>query len=467
MGMLQRLFGSLRSGPLPQRAEAVDLNLRGVAAMREGRTAEAAVLLSQAVAADPEHPDAHYNLGNSLLALERFEEALRSYERAVALRPDDAQAWSNRGISLASLANHAAALESHTRAITLKPDFAEAYINRGVALQALNRHDAALSDFERAVALSPDDATARNNFALCCLKLGHLARGWEALEWRWKDAAFAGDKRNFPQPLWLGEQSLQGKTILLHDEQGYGDTLQFCRYAPLVARRGARVVLEVKKAILPLLAGLAGADRVIAKGEPLPEFDYHCPLLTLPLAFRTTVETIPADIPYVRADANLVRAWRERLGPKRGLRVGLAWSANRFAAYGRARSIRLAELAEILPAGAQCISLQHELSEEERAYIAGRPDIRHFGPEFPDIAALIALVDIVVSVDTSILHVAGAMGRPVWILLRFNGDWRWMADREDSPWYPTARLFRQPAPGDWSNLLGRVRDELSRVELSA
>lgn len=404
----------------------------------------------------------HYNLGNHFLELERFEEAVSSYDRAIALQREDAQAWNNRGIALAMLTRHAAALESHARAIALKPDFAEALSNRGMTLQALNRHAEALADFERSIALKPDDATTRNNFALCCLMLGDLARGWEAMEWRWKDRNFAGDWRDFPQPLWLGGQSLEGKTILLHDEQGYGDTLQFSRYAPLVAGRGAKVLLEVKKEILPLLAGLPGVDRLIAKGEPLPEFEFHCPLLTLPLAFRTTVETIPADIPYVRANAALVESWRERLGPKRGLRIGIAWTANRFAAYGRARSIRLAELAGILPAGAQCISLQHELSDEDRAVIARRPEIRHFGAQFPDIAALVALMDVVVSVDTSILHIAGAMGKPVWIVLIHNGDWRWMVDREDSPWYPTARLFRQPAPGDWASLVSRVRAELAR-----
>lgn len=436
MKMLLRLIESLLRRPLPRQAEAAALN--------------------------PEHADVHYNRGNSFLDLERFEDAIDSYERALALKPDDPQAWNNHGISLARLGKNAAALESYARAITLKPDYAEAYSNRGLTLQALNRHAEALADYERAIALNPGDATTQNNFALCCLMLGQLVRGWEALEWRWKDRNFAGDWRDFPQPLWSGGQSLEGKTILLHDEQGYGDTLQFCRYAPLVAGRGAKVVLEVKKEIQPLLAGLPGVDRLIAKGEPLPDFDFHCPLLSLPLAFRTSVETIPADIPYVHADAALVESWRERLGPGRGLRIGLAWSANRFAAYGRARSMRLEELVGILPAGAQCISLQHELSGEERALIAGRPDFLHFGPQFPDIAALISLLDIVVSVDTSILHVAGAMGKPVWVLLRFNGDWRWMANREDSPWYPTARLFRQPAAGDWAELLRGVRAELAR-----
>ena len=448
-------------------ADADASNRLGVRALQEDRALEAVSHLSRAIAADPKHPDALYNLGNALLALERFEEAANSYERAVTLRPDDAQAWTNRGISLASLKSFPAALESHARAIALKPDFAEAHSNRGMTLQALNRHEAALADFERALALKPDDATTRNNLALCCLTLGHLLRGWEALEWRWKDRLFAGARRDFAQPMWLGEQSLQGRTILLHDEQGFGDTLQFCRYVPLVAEQGARVVLEVNRDIRPLLVNLAGAERVIEKGAPLPPFDLHCPLLSLPLAFRTTLDTIPAGVPYLRADAALVESWRERLGPKRGLRIGLAWSANRFVAYGRARSIPLAGLLSALPPGAQCISLQKEMSDEDRALIAGRTDIQHFGTGFADTAALIEAVDIVLSVDTSIAHLAGAMGRPVWILMLFNGDWRWMMDREDSPWYPTARLFRQPSTGDWAGLLDRVRAELSRFKPSA
>lgn len=448
-------------------AEADASNRLGVRAMQEGRALEAVAHLSRAVAVEPKHPDALYNLGNAFLALERFEEALECHERAVALRPDDAQAWNNRGISLAGLKRHAAALESHARAIALKPEFAEAYSNRGMTLQALNRHEAALADFERAIALNPGDATARNNLALCCLTLGYLPRGWEALEWRWKDRLFTGARRDFAQPMWLGAQPLQGRTILLHDEQGFGDTLQFCRYVPLVAAQGANVVLEVNRDIQPLLANLAGADRVIEKGAPLPEFDLHCPLLSLPLAFGTTLATIPADVPYVHADAGLVASWRERLGPKRGLRIGLAWSANRFVAYGRARSIPLAGLLGALPAGAQCMSLQKEVSDEDRDLIAGATDIQHFGTGFSDTAALIELADIVVSVDTSIAHLAGAMGKPVWILMLFNGDWRWMLDREDSPWYPTARLFRQPAAGDWTSLLKRVRTELALFKPSA
>ncbi|MEQ1935217.1 MAG: hypothetical protein ABL962_15255, partial [Fimbriimonadaceae bacterium] len=270
------------------------------------------------------------------------------------------------------------------------------------------------------------------------------------------------------QQLWLGNAPLEGKTILLHSEQGYGDTLHFCRYAKLVAALGARVILEVQPTLLPLLANLEGTHQVIPKGDALPHFDYHCPLLSLPLAFKTDLETIPADIPYVFSDTTHAAMWRDKLGKKTRLRVGLVWSGSPAQANDHNRSIALAQLLPLLHEGVEWISLQQDVRASDAGLLSQRTDIRQFGDQlkdFADTAALVESMDIVVTVCTSVAHLAGAMGKPTWVLLCFNADWRWLLDRADSPWYPTARLFRQPAIGDWTTVISSVSKELAKYDL--
>ena len=478
----------------PDRFDA--LSLLGMITAQSGRTQEAVDLLARAAGANEDSADARNNLGVALASLKRYEGALESYERAIALKPDyaeahtnrgavlaemkrhedalesyasaiafnpaSAEAYNNRGLALAELSRHELALDSYARAIALKPGYAKAYVNRGFALADLGRHEAAQKSYELAIASDPGDVQAHWNLALCQLLQGDFKRGWEGYEWRWEHPEFKPNKRNLTQPLWLGKEPLVKKTVLLHAEQGFGDALQFCRYAPMVAARGAPVLLEVQSALKPLLTGLQGVQRVIAKGEALPPFDYHCPLLTLPLAFGTTIDTVPASGPYVRSEPGLVRHWEERLGEHRRPRIGLAWSATALTTYGRDRSIALAEFVKLIPDGVECVSLQKELSEADQAVVRGRTDIAHFGTGFADTAALVELMDVVVTVDTSIAHLAGSMGKPVWVLLPFKGDWRWLLDRDDSPWYPTARLFRQPGTGDWSSVMRRVNGELGR-----
>jgi hypothetical protein len=256
---------------------------------------------------------------------------------------------------------------------------------------------------------------------------------------------------------------LKGKTILLHGEAGYGDTLQFCRYAKLVAAMGARVILEVQPPLAPLLSNLEGTHQVLPKGGTLPAFDYHCPLLSLPLAFKTDLDTIPADIPYINSDAARVAVWRDKLGKKTKPRIGLVWSGNPKQKNDHNRSLALAELLPLLHDEAEWISLQQEVRAADIELLAQRTEIRHFGEElkdFADTAALIELMDVVVTVCTSVAHLAGAMGKPTWILLCFNADWRWLLDRSDSPWYPTSRLFRQTSIGNWESVVNRMRQEL-------
>ncbi len=389
------------------------LHLLGVVAGRTRRAPEAVELLSSAVSVNPNNAEAYNHLGVALGKLRRHAEALASYDRAIALKPDYADAHCNRGVALSDLRRHTEALASYERAIALKPDYAEAYNNSGVALSDLRRHTEALASYERAIALKPDYASAHRNLAHVHLLLGDFIAGWRGNEWRWKTEGFAGQRRDFARPLWLGGESLTGKTILLHSEQGLGDTLQFCRYAKVVAGLGAKVVLEVPPPLLPLLAGLEGVTQVLPKGAPLPDFDYHCPLLSLPLAFRTDLHNVPDSVPYVRGDATRLAAWRDKLGARTKPRVGLAWSGSMALRHDR-RSMALAEMLPLVCDWAECLSLQKEVRDIDAALLASRADLRHFGGElkdFADTAAIVELMDVVVTVDTSVAHLTGAMGK--------------------------------------------------------
>ncbi len=446
-------------------ANADALHYLGLIAHQVGRNELAIELFDQVLASRPGYAEAWSNRGLALHDLGRYPEAIASYDNALSARPAFAEASFNRGNALQLMGRLPEALASYDAALTIQPAYWEVLGNRGNVLQKLNRYEEACASYENALALEPSFADAHWNLGLCRLTCGDFANGWPEIEWRWKMREFHAHRRDFSQPLWIGGRPIAGKTVLLHAEQGLGDTLQFCRYAPMVAALGATVLLEVQGALRPLLGELGGVSRLLAQGEALPAFDLHCPLLSLPLAFGTTVAGIPAQIPYVHADAALVAQWRARLGEKRGLRIGIAWSATRATAYGLARSIPLVEFVKIIPLGAQCVSLQKDLDDEERAVIEARTDILHFGTGFADTAALVESMDLVVSVDTSIAHLAGAMGKAVWIMMPRAGDWRWMRDREDSPWYPSARLYRQPAAGDWDRVVKRVGEDLARLPL--
>jgi Glycosyltransferase family 9 (heptosyltransferase) len=309
--------------------------------------------------------------------------------------------------------------------------------------------------------LRPDHADAHFFKSLSCLVTGDLERGWIEYEWRREAPAAKFTARDFPQALWRGED-ISGKTILLHSEQGFGDSIQFCRYVPLVAARGARVIMEVEKPLCELMKGLAGTTQVIARGEPLPNFDIHCPLPSLPLAFKTRLETIPSDAPYLRVPQQALERWSGLLGPKRRLRIGLAWAGNAKHVRDRERSTRSRDLLPLLDIEASFISLQKELRSGEIETMASC-DMLQFGQDlgdFSDTAALISQLDLVISVDTGVAHLAGALGKPVWILLTHAPDWRWLLDREDNPWYPAARLFRQSDSREWSSVIAQVRGAL-------
>jgi tetratricopeptide (TPR) repeat protein len=437
---------------------------RGVTLHALGRHAEALASHEQALALKPGYASAHNGRGVALGTLDRREEALSCFERALALDPRHPEAGNNLGTALLDLGRPAEAFAALERAVELRPDYAEAWYNRGNALRELHRHRDAIASFERALEIRPDYASAHWNLADCCLMLGEFARGWQEYEWRWKLPQREHARRDFLQPLWLGKESLRNRTVLLYAEMGLGDTLLFCRYARDVADRGARVVLEVQPPLRGLLAGLDGVAQVVARGELLPGFDFHCPLMSLPLAFRTDLGSIPARVPYVRADAERIAAWRARLGESTKARVAIVWSGS-AALRNDTRSMTLAEMLPLLELGCDWVSLQKEVPERDAALLVSRGDVRSIGAEledFADTAALVELCDVVVTVDTSVANLAGAMGKAAWILLPYNPhDWRWMLERDDSPWYPTARLVRQPAPGDWESVVRRARDALA------
>lgn len=449
---------------------------RGIALAEVNRPEAALESYERALAIRPDHVEAHYNRGNLLCRLRRWEQAVASYDAAIAFAPAHANAQANRAFALVELDRVEDALESCDRALASHPGSIEAHCNRGGALLLLGRFEEAIASYGKAIAIQPDCASARVNRGLVHLRLGHFESGWADYEWRWKDPQgwVIKEKRPFSQPQWKGELPVAGKSILLHSEQGYGDAIQFCRYAERVADLGARVILEVPRALTPLLESLRGVAHIVNHGDPLPPFDLFCPLLSLPLAFGTTLSSIPAAVPYLAVSEALARHWRAKLGERGRFRVGVVWSGGfranlpELMSANLRRNVPLAKLAQIAHPDIELYSLQKEpgaASEIAALAAAGGPDIKDLTADiedFADTAALIQALDLVISVDTSTAHLAGALGKPVWILHRFGGCWRWMVDREDSPWYPTARIYRQEQPWNWDRVLHRVRDDLIR-----
>ena len=431
-----------------------------------GRHDDAIESYRKAIAIRPDFADAHCNLGSALTQLHRYEEALASLDHALALRPDYPDVLYNRGNALKPLQRYEEALASYDRAIALQPNHADAHNNRGQVLRELERYEEALASYDRALALRPRHVMAHCNAAALRLLTGDFERGWTHYEWRWLKKSVIPTQRNFSQPAWNGRDPIAGATILIHSEQGLGDTIQFCRYVPLVAARGAQVIFEVQKPLQALMASLGGVAQVAPKGDPLPAFDLHCPLVSLPLAFGTRLETIPSTIRYLSAPAEHVTRWQSRLEGKSHPRIGLVWSGNRGHERDRERSIGLRAFVPLLDAfgaDATFVSLQKDIRPEDAAVLKERTAILDFGNaivDFSDTAALISQLDLVISVDTSVAHLAGALGKPVWILLTYFPDWRWLLGRDDSPWYPTARLFRQDKSRTWDGVIARANQAL-------
>lgn len=445
---------------------------RANALRRLNRFDEALQGLESVLALRPDYPEALNDLGNVLFDLRRFDEALASFTQALALRPQDADAAFNRANTLRALQRHREAIAAYDELLQRQPAHAEALNNRGAACEQLGDFDAALASYAAARQADPGHVMAHLNQGLCHLLRGELEQGWPLYRWRERSDEARLNDRPLTIPRWDGVQPLEGRRLLLLSEQGLGDTLQFCRYVPLLAARGAKVVLESWAPLAGLLRQLEGLEQVIVRGENLPAADYCVPLLDLPGLLGTTLASIPAARPYLRAPAERAAQWQSRLAQAcpRGPRIGLVWSGNPQHSNDHKRSLPLAMLRPLLDEERQFLSLQTEIRDTDLPALAALPrllDLRQELKDFEDTAALLGQLDLVITVDTSVAHLAGAMGRPAWLLLPKKPDWRWLLEREDSPWYPGMRLFRQSAPDDWESVIHRVRQALEREFPSA
>jgi tetratricopeptide (TPR) repeat protein len=472
--------------------DAATLNDRGNLLFERGDVAGAIECYRAALAITPEHPEIHFNLANAIAETEDKLTAQASYHRALELDPAHSGAHNNLGNLLRKLQRPADALECYRRALHLCPQDTLTRYNIGTALLDMHRAEEALIWFEQSVAtgsphffqvssiggtllrlgraqealrwfrdalrLRPGEVQARLGEGLSLLTLGRLREGWESFEARLEDPRVRNGLPDVAGPHWRGVEDVRGQTMLIYAEQGNGDTIHFVRYLPLLRARGARVVLQAQTALVTLLRPLA--DSVIGPDEALPDYSLHCPLMSLPLAFGTDISSIPADIPYITADPARVAWWRRRVGAHRRRRVGIVFSGNPDHMTDMMRSIPAADFAPILRrAGVDFHLLQTEIRAADAAALRALPNLHQHADalhDFSDTAALISLMDLVISVDTSVAHLAGAMGKPVWILLSYSNDFRWLQKRDDTPWYPTARLFRQSTMGRWKPVIDAV-----------
>jgi tetratricopeptide (TPR) repeat protein len=429
---------------------------------RTERYAEAEAQARESLRLKPDYAPAHGNLATALHEQGKLEEARLHLREALRLEPESGEAHNNMGVALQEQERYEEAETLGRRAVELKPDDHGALTNLANTLTALGQREEALELFQRAIALKPNFADAHVNLAIALLQVERFEEAWPEYEWRWRVQKWQYKPRDFTEPLWTGQDIPPGQTLLLHGEQGLGDTLHFCRYVPKAASR-ARIVLEVPEPLVRLMRCLPGVDQVIARGEKLPHFDWQTPLMTLPLAFGTTKETIPNDVPYLTTDPALVARWRERTDALSGLKVGLVWAGNPKLPRDRQRSISFAKFAGLFELeGVSFVSLQK--GDGERPSEGSRVhDWTAEIEDFADTAALIETLDLVIGVDTSVIHVAGALAKPTWLLNRYSPDWRWLREGEGSDWYPTLRQFRQPAPGDWESVLLRVTEALKEL----
>jgi tetratricopeptide (TPR) repeat protein len=431
---------------------------RGAALRELKRYDEAIASFDRAVALQPPFVDAIVHRGIALLEAKRPAEALTSFDAVLALDPAHVEAHANRGVALAELLRHEEALVAHDAAIALNPDDPEPHSNRALALEELRRLDEAMEGHERAVALGPGNVTARVNRAFAYLLTGRFEEGWREYEWRRKKWPLAAHALDRGQP-WRGEPLAPGERLFVYHEQGLGDAIQFSRFIPEVRARGIDLAFSVQTTLRPLLAQLAPGGGVMADNEPAG-FARYCSIMSLPLALGVTADAIPSRDGYLRADPERRARMTTLLGERRRPRIGLAWSGNPANTKDLKRCIPFEALEPLLSFEADWLALQNEIRPADAAAFQASGQVRFLGPQledFADTAALCDLMDLVISVDTSLAHLAGALGKPVWVMLPFVPDWRWMLGRADSPWYASARLFRQARPGDWMGLVAEAR----------
>ncbi|HET6251778.1 MAG TPA: tetratricopeptide repeat protein [Tepidisphaeraceae bacterium] len=481
-GQLQAAIAPCRQC-LRLQPRAADMhNQLGSLLLATGDAGEAANAFRQAVKLKPDYAEAWNNLGMALAEIDESDEAMAAYRQSIALQPMP-QTWNNLANVLKAAGQRGEAIKCYRIAVDMMPQSAEMWNNLGNTLREAGALDESIAVLERSIRLDPELVSAQWNLSLALLQNGDLARGFEKYEWRWKLATFPSKMPSYSKPLWQG-QDIAGKTLLVHVEQGRGDVIQFVRYAALIADRGGSVILHCPPEITGVLRNVPGVTRIVC-GEGAFDFDFHLPLMSLPRGLGTTLQTIPANIPYIRPDVDLAAIWEERLatgdaGPQKDRsnghsarnrggqnlrRVGLVWAGSPIHANDNKRSLTLSQFAPLSRvAGTQFYSLQ----KGDSAIQAANPppglaliDYTAHLHDFADTAAMISQLDLVIAVDTAVAHLAGAMGKAVWVLLPFSPDWRWMADRDDTPWYPTMRLFRQEVEGDWSTVMERVGAEMA------
>lgn len=430
-------------------------NNKGNALLALGRPGDAIACYDAAIAAYPNLAQAHHNRANALQALGQFDAAVAGYNDAIALKPDYAEAFCNKGNALQRLASFEDAVICYTSALVIDPNYAEAWSNRAVALSNLGRNAEAISDYRQLVKRCPGQAEAQYHLAVTLLRMGELKEGWPLFEAR-KQMVAVGEYRDTPK-LWRGDDSIAGKTLLVDAEQGLGDTLQFCRYVRALEKTDARVIFSVQDGLTRLLSQSLPGVQVVSAKRRAPHFDLHLPLLSLPLALQVYDTAALADPPYLSAESALVAAWRRRIkGP--GFKIGVAWQGNAKSAADPGRSFEAERFAQIssLP-NVRLISLQKGIVPPAQLGIESLPQDFDVGPDaFIDTAAVMQTLDLIITSDTAIAHLAGALGRPVWVVLKHWADWRWFTDRTDSPWYPSMTLFRQPKPGDWTSVFAEI-----------
>jgi tetratricopeptide (TPR) repeat protein len=447
------------------------LHRLGLIEFESGNKEQGVSYIQAALRLNPHSPGAHYNLGIALKDLGQLDEAIACYCRALELKPDDFRGHANLGNILTEQGKTDAAIECYRRAIGINADYAEPHYNLGNALKDQGKFDEAIACYRRALKIKPDYAESHGNQAILLLLKGEFESGWDEYEWRWKTDQL--QEPDFAQPRWDGTP-LGPRTILLHVEQGFGDTIQFIRYAALLKKQNpaATIVVQCQPQLVNLLSRCCCIDRLVVQGDDPPAFDVHSPLLSLPKVLKITLETIPANAPYLSADPSLVALWRERLIPSSNLRIGINWQGRSSPGDHLKRNVPLSffvELTRKIPE-ISVISLQKETSGADLAswtvpvpLICPGDDFDAANGAFMDTAAIMTSLDLVISSDTSIPHLAGALGVPVWVALPSAADWRWLLDRTDSPWYPTMRLFRQPSPGDWNTVFQAIALELHHL----
>ena len=448
----------------PQFSEA--WHMLGVLAYQAGNYVSAVENIKRALGLNPGLVDAHRNLGLIYQEQGLLDEAEVCFRQAIERKPDYASAFNDLGNVYRERKQFQEAIVYHQRALELDPQFSQAGYNLALSYQDLSQFDVALAIYDRILTITPDYPEAHYNRALILLQRGAYERGWPEYRWRIRCKEFAGSEANAPLP--PTSVDFAGQTVLLHTEQGFGDTLQFIRYAALVKRAARAVLVRCDKELMPLLSRCVGVDEFISKEDPLPSFDVKASLLYLPVAFQTTLASIPRDVPYVFADPPLVDHWRQKLPPAK-YRIGIAWQGNPKFTQDRLRSIPLAEFVPLgKVAGVQWISLQKIHGTDQIATVADRFPVYQLGPDFDesrgafmDTAAVMKNLDLVITSDTAIAHLAGSLGVPVWVALSSLPEWRWLLDRDDSPWYPTMRLFRQSMAGDWDSVITAMKQALT------